>query len=80
MIEQLDQNVIDGFFAVAPVDWADVYSLAERLSLKHAFERAHRTVDVLHVATALHLKAKTFLSFDTNQIILAKKEGLKVPV
>jgi predicted nucleic acid-binding protein len=79
MIDQLDQNVVDGFFAVAPVDWADIYSLAERFSLKHTFERGHRTADILHVVAALHLKAKTFLSFDTNQIILAKKEGLKVP-
>jgi len=56
----------------------DVYSLADRLSVKHTFEQGHRTLDVLHVATALHLKSKTFLTFDQNQASLAKREGLKV--
>ena len=79
MLDQLDQNIINGVFIVPPVDWMDVYSLAERLSLKHTFQGGHRTMDVLHVATALHLKIKKFLSFDTKQAMLAKKEGLKVP-
>jgi predicted nucleic acid-binding protein len=38
----------------------------------------HRTLDVLHVATALHLKAREFLTFDGNQAELAKAVGLKV--
>jgi len=34
---------------------------------------------MLHVATALHLKIKIFLTFDQNQRALAKKEGLRIP-
>ena len=79
MLSQLDENIINGAFIVAPADWMDVYSLAERLSVSHTFHHGHRTMDVLHIATAKHLKIKTFLSFDKNQIALAKKEGLKVP-
>jgi len=35
-------------------------------------------VDVLHVATALHLGAREFLTFDANQRKLAAAEKLKV--
>jgi predicted nucleic acid-binding protein len=38
----------------------------------------HRSLDVLHVATALHLGAREFLTFDTNQRKLAAAEKLKV--
>lgn len=79
MLDQLDGNIVNGVFIVAPVDWMDVYSLAERLSVKHTFRNGHRTMDVLHIAAALHLKMKTFLTFDQNQRVLAKKEGLRIP-
>jgi hypothetical protein len=38
----------------------------------------HRSFDVLHVATALHLGARDFLTFDANQRKLAAAEKLKV--
>jgi predicted nucleic acid-binding protein len=38
----------------------------------------HRSLDVLHVATALHLGARELLTFDTNQRKLATAEKLKV--
>jgi predicted nucleic acid-binding protein len=38
----------------------------------------HRSLDILHVATALHLGALEFLTFDTNQRKLAAAEKLKV--
>ncbi len=38
----------------------------------------HRSLDVLHVATALHLGAREFLTFDLNQRKLASAEKLKV--
>jgi predicted nucleic acid-binding protein len=38
----------------------------------------HRSLDVLHVATALHLGAREFLTFDANQRKLATAEKLKV--
>jgi len=38
----------------------------------------HRGLDVLHVAMALHLGAREFLTFDMNQRKLASAEELKV--
>ena len=38
-----------------------------------------RSFDILHVAAAIHLGAKEFLTFDANQRKLAEAEGFKVP-
>jgi len=39
----------------------------------------HRSFDILHVAAALTIDAKQFLTFDENQRRLAEAEGLSVP-
>jgi predicted nucleic acid-binding protein len=64
---------------VAP-DWADVHRIAEELSAKHTEAGGHRLADILHVATAVHLGAAQFLTFDTNQEKLAEAEGMVVPL
>jgi predicted nucleic acid-binding protein len=66
--------------AVVPVsaDWPDVHRLAETISKRHTMTGGHRSLDVLHVATALHLGAREFLTFDTNLRKLAAAEKLKV--
>jgi predicted nucleic acid-binding protein len=38
-----------------------------------------RTLDVLHVASAVKLQADMFYTFDRNQEKLAKAEGLLIP-
>lgn len=40
----------------------------------------HRTLDILHVATARHLAARDFLTFDARQKKLAKAIGLRTPL
>lgn len=77
-LEELEKNILDGAVEIVPVDWSDVHNIAERLSSQYTMSRGHRTVDILHVATALHLKARQFLTFDSNQRILAQAEGLRV--
>ncbi len=65
---------------VLPVDWAQVASIAEGLSNKHTWTRGYRAFDLLHVATALHLGAEEFLTFDVKQSQLAALEGLRLPL
>jgi predicted nucleic acid-binding protein len=48
------------------------------MSKRRTIAGGHRSVDILHVATALHLGARIFLTFDTNQRKLAAAEKLKV--
>ncbi len=78
-LAKLDENLADGFLQVVPVDWADVVSVADRLSARHTPKEGNRGFDILHVATALHLGARKFLTFDSGQKRMAMAEGLKVP-
>jgi predicted nucleic acid-binding protein len=71
-------DIESGVLGVTSCDWAAVHAEAERLSAKHTAEGGHRSMDILHVATALSMGASEFLSFDRNQARLASAEGLKV--
>ena len=78
VLETLQANLEGGALVVAPADWPEVHSLAEQLSAQHTAAIGNRSLDILHVATALHLGAKQFLTFDAQQAALAKAAGLKV--
>ena len=71
-------DIESGILGVISCDWAAVHAEAERLSAKHTAEGGHRSMDILHVATALSLGAREFLSFDRDQARLASAEGLTV--
>lgn len=77
-LADLQTDLITGSTIVANVDWPDVHRLAENLSQQHTVTGGHRSLDVLHVATARHLGAKEFLTFDSNQRKLAAVAKLKV--
>ena len=78
-LADLQTDLDTGTVVVVTVDWPDVHRLAETLSKRHTIAAGgHRSLDGLHVATALHLGAREFLTFDTHQIKLALAEKLKV--
>lgn len=79
-LAMLQANIRSGAVNVVPLEWADVASIAERLSAQHTWTEGYRGFDVLHVASALHLGAKEFLTFDRKQKALALAEGLHVPL
>ena len=51
---------------------------ADDLSKRHTIKEGYRSFDLLHVATALHLAAKEFLTFDEKQGKLVAAAGLAV--
>ncbi len=55
------------------------FERAQRIARKHTPRLGTRTLDVLHVSSALVLQADTFYTFDTRQAKLAAVEGLLVP-
>lgn len=77
-LTDLQSDLDTGAVVMVPADWPDVHRLAESLSKRHTATGGHRSLDVLHVATALHLGARDFLTFDTNQRQLALAAKLKV--
>jgi predicted nucleic acid-binding protein len=72
-------DVAAGLNRVIPCDMDAVLRLAATYSIQRTAKGGHRTLDVLHVATAVHLGAKEFLTFDARQKKLAQHAGLKVP-
>jgi predicted nucleic acid-binding protein len=77
-LAKLQSNLDTGAVVVATADWPDVHRLAETLSKRRTMTGGHRSLGMLHVATALHLGAREFLTFDASQRKLATAEKLKV--
>ncbi len=75
-LAKLQANLAAGALVVTPTEWSDVFALAEQISSQHTLDGGHRYLDILHVATALHLGTNEFLSFDANQRKLAAAAGL----
>ena len=80
MLRDMQSDLGAGVLEILPVDWSGVHQLAENLSARYTEQRGHRLTDILHVATALHLGATEFLTFDANQRQLAEAERMKVVV
>jgi predicted nucleic acid-binding protein len=77
-LADLKTDLETGALVVANAEWPDVHRLAETISKRHTIAGGHRSLDILHVATALHLGARQFLTFDASQRKLAAAEELKV--
>jgi len=78
MVAAWVDDVSSGLNRLVPMDIDAVLRLSKSLSIQTTAKGGHRTMDVLHVATAVHLGAKKFLSFDGRQRALAEHAGLKV--
>ncbi|MGO9200091.1 MAG: type II toxin-antitoxin system VapC family toxin [Limisphaerales bacterium] len=77
-LNQFEADLANGVAVLAPCSFQDVFRRADQLSARHTISGGHRSFDVLHVATALHLQAREFLTFDAKQRKLAAAEKLKV--
>lgn len=76
---RLFQDDIDaGRLEKAPYELASSFQRAELLSSKYGTSTLARTLDILHVAAALEIGCKEFVSFDKRQRRLASLEKLKI--
>ncbi len=80
MIAKLAEHIESGSVKLVNCDFIDLLMTGERISKTRTFAGGHRSFDILHVATALELGAEEFLSFDENQIALARAEGMATPL
>ncbi len=72
------KDIEDGVLLLKPLA-AAVYERAKQIARRRTPQLGTRTLDVLHVASALVLQADDFYTFDHSQERLAKAEGLAVP-
>ena len=66
-----------GHLRQADILWRAALNRAAELSKKHTPRVGTRSLDVLHVACALELKSRYFLTFDLRQQQLAAAVGVK---
>lgn len=77
-LDALDDDFAQGRYRLADLHWRAVLKRSAELSRKHTPVLGTRSLDVLHVASALELGLKRFVTFDERQRQLALAVGLKV--
>ena len=77
-LRQNDEDLSDDILRHTPLVWADALREAERLGEAHLTETGVRSGDLLHIASAVVLGAREFVTFDQRQTKLARRAGLKV--
>ena len=62
------------------LDWTDIYQTAFALSDKYSRRIGSRSLDILHVSIALHIKSDVFFTNDQRQLKLANIAGLSTDI
>ena len=74
---QFEKDSEDGVWVKVALP-EQAFEICAHLALHHAARLGTRTLDTLHVASALELKAEQFWTFDERQASLARAVGLKL--
>lgn len=77
-VASFEEDIAEGRYAQADILWRAALKRAATLSREYTPELGCRSLDVLHVASALELEMKSFVTFDLRQQQLARAVGLKL--
>lgn len=76
---EIEADLDSGLFLIhTAIDQTETYRRAEKIGSTHIETIGSRSSDVFHVAAALQLGFRHFLTFDQKQLDLARAVGLKV--
>jgi hypothetical protein len=76
VMSDFSSDLSSGAFQPAALDWDTVLQDAAETVLLHGARTGTRTLDTLHVCSALSLQCNQFWSFDRRQRLLATSMGL----
>jgi predicted nucleic acid-binding protein len=76
MIRLLEQEIRIGYWPHVQFDWTDAVRTAGELRAEHSLKMIVRSMDLFHIAIAIEVGAEGLLSFDAEQIALAKAAGI----
>jgi len=76
----LDEDFDQGRYYQADLLWRSTLKRAAELSRTHTRSLGTRSLDVLHIASAMELGFRSFVTFDVRQQNLAKEVGLRLLV
>jgi predicted nucleic acid-binding protein len=77
-LADIEHDLATGTLRLSNMLWRKTLQRAIDLSRAHTPKLGTRTLDVLHVASALVLGCKSFVTYDERQAALAKAVGLRV--
>ncbi len=77
-LRDLQADITAGLLEKPACDLVAVFHKAGELSAKYAASTLARSLDILHVAAALTLGARVFVSFDDRQRKIARRARLNV--
>ena len=78
IVSRFSEHEKAGIFYRPQLDWPKVFNDAIDLSKKYTVKVGARSLDILHVASALSIGAEKFLTVDARQSELAALSGLKM--
>ncbi len=76
-LASFDEDFANGVYLSADLLWRATLNRAAELSRAQSPKLGTRSLDVLHVASALELKMRFFVTYDKRQENLARAVGLK---
>ncbi len=77
-LASLDEDFSEGRYLLVDVLWRAMLRRANEICRAHTATLGCRTLDVLHVATAMELGLRSIVTFDRRQQTLARAAGLRV--
>ena len=78
VLAAIENDVKAGVLIRQPFSAEEIFGLSSTLSAQHTSITGNRTLDVVHVAHAIHSEMSTFATFDQRQTLLANECGLKL--
>ena len=78
IMSRFEEHEISGIYYRPQLNWSAIFIHAIDLSKKHSPSIGSRSLDILHVASALSISADRFLTVDDRQTRLAALAGMKI--
>jgi predicted nucleic acid-binding protein len=78
IMSRFEEHEKKGIYYRPQLDWPAIFIQAIDLTKKHSASLGSRSLDILHVASALSINADRFLTLDDRQTRLAALAGLKI--
>ena len=78
VISRFEEHERKGVYYRPQMEWPRIFNIAMALSKNHSHRIGSRSLDIMHVASAIFLKADQFLSLDRRQFQIAQAAGLKI--
>ena len=78
IFKKFEENEQRGVFYRPQINWTDVFARSLRLSKTHTTNTGSRSLDIIHVSSALSIGADRMVTFDERQSRLALASGLRI--